>query len=427
MTKNHKYEQIKVSDLKGYEKNARVHSAEQVQQVVNSIKEFGFTNPVLIDEENVLIAGHGRTEAAKILGLEKVPAIRLNGLTDAQKKALRIADNQLALNATWDEDLLAAELEEIHLENFDLDLLGFDDDFLNGLLDFDGDEKEVIQDKEPDKEAEREKRVNVGDIWQLGRHRLFCGDSTKKENIEKLMNGARADITFSSPPYNMAGGFNFSGMKRGENSSYRGENGAYKDFKDDLNNEDYKALLVNALKVGLAFSDDVLFNIGIVQGSKFGIIGMLNEFKENFIDVIAWEKSNFMPLALPPQKNVLSHKLEFIYCFNAKGGRAFSHIEKIPLEKKVNVIKTANAAGNEYAKEHGATFPVEFAAEVCGIFSRDSVLELFGGTGTTLIACEQINRTCFISELSPDYCDIILERFENLTGKKAVKLKELDK
>ena len=162
MTKNHKYEQIKVSELKGYEKNARIHSAEQVQQVVNSIKEFGFTNPVLIDEENILIAGHGRTEAAKILGLEQVPAIRLNGLTDAQKKALRIADNQLALNATWDEDLLAAELEEIHLENFDLDLLGFDDDFLGNLLSDSDENYEDENEKEAPKDFEevKEEKLN---------------------------------------------------------------------------------------------------------------------------------------------------------------------------------------------------------------------------------------------------------------------------
>lgn len=524
MKKNHTYEQIKVSELKGYEKNARIHSAEQIQQVVNSIKEFGFTNPVLIDEENILIAGHGRTEAAKILGLEKVPAIRLNGLSRSQKKALRIADNQLALNATWDEDLLAAELEEIHLENFDLDLLGFDDEFLENLLDLETEEKEVIQDRVPDKEAERDKRVNVGDIWQLGRHRLICGDCTDKKTIEKLMNGKKADLVFTDPPYGMKkekdgvlnDNLNFENLLEFnkqwipitfENTK---ENGSWYCFGIDEPLMDiYSEILKPMIKEKkITFRNYITWFKGNGNGQRVesqnmyarasekllfvmcGVQGFNNNkefYNEAFEGIREYLESEAKRVKLTSKLlteitgvQMYSHwfsksqftiipKVHYLKLKEYYNGQAFC-LEYDELKNLLNKKeykenhKTLSAAvvenrayfdnthdsmsdvwiyktnpfgktRNEFLKEvadaggHATPKPLFICERAIKSSSREGeiVLDVFGGSGSTLITCEQINRTCFMSELSPDWCDVILERWENLTGKKAVKLKGLDK
>ena len=200
-------EHLKLQDLRAYDRNARTHSKEQVAQLVNSIKEFGFTNPVLVDEVNTLIAGHGRSEAARILGLETVPAIRLVGLSDQQKKALRIADNQLALNAGWDLDMLALEIQELQDEDFDLDLLGFDDDMLAELLAEEEPEPEASADDDgtadETPEVQEESISRPGMIWQLGPHRVMCGDSTSAADVARLVDGEKAQLLHADPPYGM--------------------------------------------------------------------------------------------------------------------------------------------------------------------------------------------------------------------------------
>ena len=191
-------EDVSVAELTTYERNSRTHSESQVRQLAKSITEFGFTNPVLIDEDNVLIAGHGRLEASKLLGLERVPAIRLVGLSDDQKKALRIADNKLAMNAGWDEDLLKLELGELNLAGFDLDLVGFSDDELADLLPAESDD-ESADDVPADDEVET--RVKRGEVWRLGDHRLMCGDATSEFDVAQLVADATVDLALTDPPY----------------------------------------------------------------------------------------------------------------------------------------------------------------------------------------------------------------------------------
>lgn len=196
-----------INELKPYENNSRTHDESQIKQICESIKEYGWTNPVLIDEKGMIIAGHGRVEAGKKLDIKEVPCIVLSGLTKAQKKAYVIADNKMALNAGWNEELLKTELENLKELDFDLELTGFNIDELDELFKQDEEEQEIIEDEVP--EPPEEPKAKYGDIYQLGNHRLMCGDSTKEEDVAKLMDGNKADMVFTDPPYNIA----YSGIK----------------------------------------------------------------------------------------------------------------------------------------------------------------------------------------------------------------------
>lgn len=209
----------KINELKPYENNSRTHDESQIKQICESIKEYVWTNPVLIDEKGMIIAGHGRVEAGKRLEIKEVPCIVLSGLTEAQKQAYVIADNKMALNAGWNEELLKTELEKLKELDFDLELTGFSTDELDELFEDDEEEKEVIED-DFDIEPPEEPKAKLGDIYQLGNHRLMCGDSTKLEDVEKLMNGNKADMVFTDPPY---------GMKK-ENNGVANDNLNYDDL-----------------------------------------------------------------------------------------------------------------------------------------------------------------------------------------------------
>ncbi|MCK4793829.1 MAG: site-specific DNA-methyltransferase [Desulfobacteraceae bacterium] len=192
--------EIETGKLIPYAKNSRTHSEAQIAQVAASIREFGFTNPILIDEKNSIIAGHGRVQAARLLELKKVPTITLSGLTDIQKQAYIIADNKLALNAGWDEELLSLELKELQEMDFDLELTGFDEDELDDLLNL-GDEKTGKTDDDAVPDAPEVPNSRLGDIWIMGNHRLMCGDSTSVDAVESLVDGQKADMVFTDPPY----------------------------------------------------------------------------------------------------------------------------------------------------------------------------------------------------------------------------------
>ena len=415
---------LPVPEVRPYEKNPR-KNAGAVKYVKASIEKFGFKQPIIVDSNRVIIAGHTRLEAAKSLGMAEVPCIVADDLTDAQVKALRLADNKVAEFSEWEMNLFGEELGELaEISDIDMGDFGFD------LSEFDNigmDEKTEVEEDEVPEEVEP--ICKKGDIWQLGEHRLMCGDSTDKENIKKLMDGNRADITFSSPPYNMLqnGSIAASAEKyKTINNTYKIDKGTYDEFSDALSNEEYSQLLCSTLENGLENSDDVMFNIGILSGSKFGIIDMMHKFQKNFCDIIVWNKKNSIPLGTPASAGLVSHRCELIFCFNQKGTRAFSHPQwkntKFKGEMMINRIDTGNCSNNEFSKIHHATFPVEFASKVIEMYSAESVIDLFGGVGTTLIAAEQIGRKCYMMELSPKYCDVIIARWEKFTGQKAVKL-----
>ena len=395
----------KVEDLIPYASNSRTHSEQQIAQIAASIREFGWTNPVLINDENSIIAGHGRLLAARQLKMTEVPCIKLDHLTKSQQKALVIADNQLALNAGWDVEMLKAEISGLDTDGFDLDLLGFDSDFLDGLL---IEETEGLTDEDAVPDVPEEPKTKLGDVWILGRHRLMCGDSTSIDAVERLMDGRKANICFTSPPYN-AGSMN---IKRNKRTGKK-----YNSFDDNQTADEFFEFLSANMTCMLSVSDEVFYNIGPVQDNKRTIFKMVDVFGDVFKDVIYWKKKTVAPHI---QKGVINNLVEFILCFG-DGKRKFVN-PQFSQGTYWNVIEGANASGNEYSDIHKATFPVYLPENIITNFSAMNaiVIDCFGGTGTTLIACEKTARDCRMMELDPKYCDVIIKRWEDFTGQKAM-------
>ena len=376
----HEYKISKISDLIPYVNNSRTHSDEQVGQIAASIKEFGFTNPVLIDEQGGLIAGHGRVIAAKKLGLTEAPSIVLGGLTESQKKAYIIADNQLPLNAGWDLDTLKLELEHLQELDFDLDLLGFDESFLDELL-----EPDMI-DGLTDEDAVPEPPENpisvLGDIWQLGSHRLMCGDSTSIDAVEVLMDGNKVDMLFTDPPYNVA---------------FNGRSGKHDVIKNDnLSDEGFGN-----------FIDDVIQTIKTVNPPIYYIwcnwkfYGILQESLE-YKSCIVWAKNVF------GMGNGYRHQHEFCL-YN---GKIDGHIKN---ESDLWEIK------KDHAYVHPTQKPVALSVRAfSNHIKQKNVLDLFGGSGSTLIGAEEAGRKGFVMELDEKYVDVIINRWQDFTGKEAI-------
>lgn len=371
-------EWLELNGLIPYAKNSRTHSEAQVAQIAGSIKEFGFNNPVLIDEDNGIIAGHGRVLAAQKLGLQAVPCIRLAHLSETQRKAYVIADNRLALNAGWDDSMLTLELQDLKAEDFNLDLLGFEADELNALLN-PIKETEGLTDEDAVPEVPEEPKTKPGDIYQLGRHRLMCGDSTSIDAVEKLMDGQLADMVITDPPYGIG---------------YE-----YADHKDD-NNE------ANAQLVWDVFA--------LHQCGKVWTPGLMNLAR----DIERFGKT----------KVAVWHK-KFAAAGNGIGGASTWEPILIvePQEKKLKndviVLKTdrEEVGGKSLRDLHSCPKPVGLYEELINSFvkERGIVFEPFCGSGTTLIASEKTARICFSMEMSPKYCDVIVKRWEEFTGQKA--------
>lgn len=394
-----------VSDLIPYALNSRTHSDEQVAQLAASIREFGFTNPVLIDESNNLIAGHGRLLAARKLQMETVPAIVVTGLDDRRRRALVIADNKLALNAEWDQDALSVELEDL-AGDFG-ELMGFSDDELVALLKQEATEGLTDEDAVP--EAPEQPTTVEGDVWVLGKHRLMCGDSTSIDAVEKLMNGQLADMVFTDPPYGMSYG---GGRARGNHAlNEKGgvlikSHGMIKG--DDLEGENLIQLVRDALSASVSASK---------QGSAYYICftwRTYSEFESAIEDsglsvnnCIVWDKKS---IGLGNANYRPQH--EFI--FYVKGGSWHGN------KSESDVWYMSRGATGEYV--HPTQKPVELIERAIENSSKqgDSVLDVFGGSGSTLIACQKQNRDCRMMELDPKYCDVIINRWQDFTGEQAV-------
>lgn len=365
----------KVDNLIPYINNSRTHSEEQINQIIASINEFGFTNPLLIDEKDNIIAGHGRLLASKKLKMEEVPCIVLSGLTEAQKKAYIIADNKMALNAGWNEELLKIELENLKELDFDLELTGFDVDELEDIFQVE-EEQEIVED-DFDIEPPEEPKAKLGDIYKLGNHRLMCGDSTKTEDIEKLMNGNKADMVFTDPPYGMS-----AVSKSGVLS---------KTYKTDIMNDDTNDVAIKS------------YNI-------------INETFSNIKQV--WWGANYYTECLP------SAECWIVWDKN-NGGSDQTDCE-LAWTNFRSVVRQFTMASEKINRVHPTQKPIKLIADIFYKFDKDklfnNVLDLFGGSGSTLIACEQLNKKCYMMELDPKYIDVIIKRWEEFTGKKAIKL-----
>ena len=405
-----------VKDLISPDWNPRQITNEELEKLKTSLEEFGYIEPIIVnDVNNHVVGGNQRLRALIALGYDEVDVVYVHIEDINKEKACNVALNKIS--GDWDEDKLRVVLEDIELSPIDIKLTGFDELELTEL-----EVKEPITVHEDDFNVEDEEDIEVnvkeGDLFKLGNHFLLCGDSTVEANVKKLMQGAKADISFTSPPYNLGATGEFGNKNKAMNVT---GSSPYKTFDDDLNNDDYSNLLINAMENSLKYAEDSLFNIGILANSKIGIINLLKTFEDNFCDLLVWKKDKCLPLGNPTQSGCVNHLCEFIFCFNEKGNRAFNN-PQWKQGTQTNIIETVNAAGNSYAKMHGATFPIDLPSYIIQNFSKYSVLDLFGGTGTTLIAAEQLNRQCYMMELDPYYCQVIINRWEEYTGQKAEKL-----
>lgn len=381
-------ELIDIKDLIPYINNSRTHDEAQVTQIAASIKEFGFTNPLLIDDDNGIIAGHGRLQAALKLKLSEVPCIRLSGLTEAQKKAYVIADNKLALNAGWDMEMLKIELEALQEDDFNLELLGFDDDELAKILQPDVIEGLTDEDAVPD--VPDEPKTKLGDVYVLGNHRLMCGDSTSIDAVLTLVNGNSIDLCYTDPPY----GINEKGDRTARKTGLA-KNHNFKDFKDDT--IDYAVEAYNIVE------------------------GILNIPRQ------VWWGANYYCHALPQSNNWFVWDKRV----NEKMKDTQSDCELAWVKSKWSSVRIFRHLWKGFNKDsernqprvHPTQKPVALAEWSFDYFKEvKTVLDLFGGSGSTLMACEKTNRQCFIMEFEPHYCDVIVKRWEDFTGQKAVLL-----
>lgn len=394
-----KVERRSISSIIPYARNSRTHSDEQVAQIAASINEWGFTNPILIDIDGEIIAGHGRLLAAQKLGLKEVPCITAVGWSDAQKKAYVIADNKLALNAGWDNDMLAIEFGELKDLDFNLDLIGFDSDELANILK--EPETEGLTDEDAVPEAPEVPVTVEGDVWVMGKHRLICGDSTAIDTVEKVM-PETANMVFTDPPYLMdfSGGIHADGSK-----SFNASHGKIKNDKMSKEEGDNFLDEINSiikLKVDGAFYI-TFYRLGIDQYyASFNRVGLKCR------SLIIWDKGNhtlsnsdYMSMYEPMFYGwVNNHKF-----YGGKNG--------------MDIWRIKRTAKNDL---HPTMKPVELCEKAIedGSQMNGIVLDLFGGSGSTLIACEKKNRICRMMELDPKYCDVIVKRWQEFTGKSAV-------
>lgn len=360
-----------------YAHNPRIND-QAVEAVAESIKQFGFKQPIVVDQDRVVIVGHTRLKAAKLLGIETVPVVFANDLTPEQAKAYRLADNKTNELAEWDFELLGLELEELDM---DMSAFGFDE------FDLTEEEPEAVEDDYEEPE-QIEPIVKLGDVWQLGKHRLMCGDSTSETDIETLIGGGvTLDMLLTDPPYgiNMDGGF----------SGSCGFGGKGKPIKRRKYNDDWDK----------ETPPKECFDIAITKTKKAIIFG--GNFFTDKLPVgtfwICWDKLNTMPT--------------FGDC-----ELAWTNINRKSVKKYE--VEYNGLIGKEKERYHPTQKPIAIMAKILEDFSmeQDKILDLFGGSGSTLIACEQLNRKCYMMELDPHYCDVIIDRWEKFTGKKAIKL-----
>jgi site-specific DNA-methyltransferase (adenine-specific) len=389
-----KIEQVKVQDLIPYAKNSRTHSDAQVAQIAASIKEFGWTNPILVDGERGIIAGHGRLMAARKLGMEEVPVIELKGMTETQKKAYIIADNQLALNSGWDIGLLSVELEQLQDEDFDLSLLGFDDQELAKLLQ--PEEVQGLTDEDEVPGVPEEPNTKPGDIFILGNHRLMCGDSTSVTDMEKLCNGRQVDMWLTDPPYNVA------------------YEGATKDKltiqNDSMDDESFRQFLRDSyVTADTVMKPGAVFYIWHADSEGYNFRGACRDAGWTVRQTLIWMKSS---LVMGRQDYHWKHE-PCLYGWKDGAGHLWAADRK---QTTILEFDKPTRNGEHPTMKPVALFEYQMLNNTKG---GDIVLDSFGGSGTTMLAAEKHGRHAYLMELDPKYCDVIIKRWEDFTGQKA--------
>lgn len=388
MEKEMQYYLADINDLIPYIRNARTHSESQIAQIAASIKEFGFLSPILIAEDNTILAGHGRLAAARKLGLKQVPCVKESHLTETQRRAYIIADNKLSLNAGWDDEMLAIELSELQGADFELELLGFDESELASIFE---DDKEV-EDDDFDVEEELNKPCfsKAGDIWTLGRHRLICGDSTKEETYKSLMEDKKANLVVTDPPYNV---------------NYEGSAGKIKN--DNMNTDKFYNFLLDAFSnMEKVMADDASIYVFHADTEGLNFRKAFNDAGFYLSGCCIWKKPSLVLGRSPYQ---WQHE-PCLYGWKKKGKHQW-----YSGRKETTIWEFENPKKNA---DHPTMKPIALLAYPItnSSMSNTLILDPFGGSGSTLIACEQTDRSCYTIELDEKFCDVIVKRYIEQVG-----------
>lgn len=404
------YETALITSIRAYERNARKHSDHQIRLIAKSIEEFGVVNPLLVDEGSVLIAGHGRLAASKSLGLSEVPIIRISGLTEAQKRALRIADNRLAERSTWSEELLSEELKELVDTEIDMELTGFDDIEIDALI-IDDDVSGKADEAEAPLEPPPERSVSrTGDIWQCGDHWIICGDARERTTYDQLLEGQCARLVLTDPPYNVRIRGNVSGGDRHAEFAMASGEMSLADFLDFL-----RKVLGHAADVSV---DGSLHYIFIDWRSVADLVAAGRDIYSELKNIIAWIKPN------GGMGSLYRSQHEFVALFKKGSAR---HVNNVQLGRmgryRSNVWQYPGASGFTKTRktdlqDHPTVKPVALVADAIRDASNvgDLVLDPFGGSGTTMLAAEKVGRKAALIEIEPRYVDVTLRRFQELTS-----------
>lgn len=439
-----------VEALIPYARNSRTHSDEQVAQIAASIREFGFTNPVLVDDDGGIVAGHGRVMAARQIGMTAVPTINVGWLSDQQRRAYVIADNQLALNAGWDESVLAQEVAWLQEQHFDTDLLGFNADFLDGLLaDAAEDTKETegLTDADAVPEAPEHPVSMAGDVWQLGSHRIICGSCRDSKDVKRLLGGAEINLAFTSPPYAAQRAYDeSSGFKQIDPDHYvewyadvaanihanLADDGSYfcnikEHASDGVRHTYVKRLLLTHLDAwGWRWVDEFVWIRQGIPGDAEGMGRFRNAWESIF-----WFSKNKRPKFNP---KAVRHESEgaFSYADQVAAGKTIGaknqgagSASNSPVGHGHGLAYPSNVLDMKHKAEtlgHAAAFPVVLPEFFIQAYTNDgdTVFDPFMGSGSTLIAAEKNGRICYGTEISPAYCDVIVRRWQAFTGKRAI-------
>ena len=396
MTIRNQIQYVKLDELIPYARNPR-NNEDAVEHVASSIREFGFQSPIIVDKDNTIIAGHTRFNAAKRLKLDEVPIIKASDLTEAQVRAYRLADNRVSEYATWNDELLAIELEELQDFDFDLSLTGFEELEIESLLN--EDESEEVEEDSYEVELPKEPKAKRGDLYRLGKHYLLCGDSTSIEDVEKLTNGVKMDLLITDPPYNVA---------------YEGGTKDKLTIKNDsMDNKSFRTFLTNAFfAADRVMKSGAVFYIWHADSEGYNFRGACNDVDWKVRQCLIWNKSS---MVMGRQDYQWKHE-PCLYGWKDGAGHLWASDRK-----QTTILNFDKPVRNG---EHPTMKPVAlFDYQIKNNTKKeDTVLDLFAGSGTTLIACEQNGRISYNMELDEKYVDVIIDRWETLTGGKAVLL-----
>jgi DNA modification methylase len=396
-----KVERWPLERLVPYAKNSRTHSEEQVAQIAASIREWGWTTPILVDEAGSIIAGHGRLQAARRLQMTEVPVVVASGWSEAQKRAYVIADNKLALNAGWDNELLSLELGELGDLGFDLDLVGFTDEEIKALMPVQGTDGLTDPDDAP---AVQENHVTVpGDVWVMGKHRLLCGDSTSVDDLTKLTGGQLVDMWLTDPPYNVA-------VQGGNHGDPERKNGL-KIMNDKMPDDAFRQFLRDAYTAAdMVMKPGAVFYIWHADSEGYNFRGAAKDAGWTVRQCLIWKKSS---IVMGRQDYHWKHE-PCLYGWKDGAGHLWAADRK---QTTILEFDKPSRNGEHPTMKPVALFEYQMLNNTKG---GDLVLDSFGGSGTTLIAAEKNGRTALLMELDPRYCDVIVKRWQDFTGKQAV-------